>query len=132
MTQLKKNSIETPIIHYYRKLNSTAAVVAPIYQTATFRGVSGEDFAKRAGEARHPEFYTRYGNPTLSQVESVLAALEGTESALVTASGLGAVSASVLTIASKSDHIVAQTNHYGGTTNLLQKLVPRFGVEVTQ
>ena len=90
MTQRNKNSVETRLIHGDRKLNSTSAVVAPIYQTATFRGVSGEDFAKRAGEARHPEFYTRYGNPTLSQVESVLAALEGTESALVTASGMAA------------------------------------------
>ncbi|PYY24154.1 MAG: methionine gamma-lyase [Acidobacteria bacterium] len=132
MTQRNKNSVETRLIHGDRKLNSTSAVVAPIYQTATFRGVSGEDFAKRAGEARHPEFYTRYGNPTLSQVESVLAALEGTESALVTASGMAAVSATVLTILGKGDHVVAQTNHYGGTTNLLQRLIPRFGIEVTQ
>lgn len=132
MTRSKHDSIETLLIHADRDLNSTSAVVAPIYQTANFRGDSGEDFANRAGEARHPEFYTRYGNPTLSQVESVLAALEGTESALVTGSGMAAVSATVLTIVGKGDHVVAQTNHYGGTTNLLQKLLPRFGVEVTQ
>ena len=132
MTRSNKDSIETRLIHADRDLNSTSAVVAPIYQTANFRGDSGEDFAKRAGEARHPEFYTRYGNPTLSQVESVLAELEGTESALVTGSGMAAVSATVLTIVSKNDHVVAQTNHYGGTTNLLQKMLPRFGVEVAQ
>src|SRR5205085_11523554 len=129
---VSKDSIDTRLIHADRKLNPTSAVVPPIYQTATFRGDSGEDFARRAGEARHPEFYTRYGNPTLSQVESVLAALEGTESALVTASGMAAVSATVLTILGKGDHVVAQTNHYGGTTNLLQRLIPRFGIEVTQ
>ena len=84
---VSKDSIDTRLIHADRKLNPTSAVVPPIYQTATFRGDSGEDFARRAGEARHPEFYTRYGNPTLSQVESVLATLEGTESALVTGSG---------------------------------------------
>ncbi|HZZ15406.1 MAG TPA: aminotransferase class I/II-fold pyridoxal phosphate-dependent enzyme, partial [Candidatus Sulfotelmatobacter sp.] len=105
---------------------------APIFQTANFRGDSAEDFANRAGEARHSEFYTRYGNPTLSQVESVLAALEGSESALVTASGMGAVSAAVLSIVSKGDHVVAQSNHYGGTLNLLKSFLPRFGVEVTQ
>src|SRR5438270_13715495 len=132
MDHLNKASVETRLIHGDRKLNSTSAVVAPIYQTATFRGVSGEDFAKRAGEARHPEFYTRYGNPTLSQVESVLAALEGAESALVTASGMGAVSATILSIVSKGDHVVAQSNHYGGTLNLLKSFLPRFGVEVTQ
>src|SRR5437660_6842464 len=129
---VSNDSIDTRLIHADRKLNPTSAVVPPIYQTATFRGDSGKDFARRAGEARHPEFYTRYGNPTLSQVESVLATLEGTESALVTGSGMAAVSATVLTIVGKGDHVVAQANHYGGTTNLLQKLLPRFGVDVTQ
>ncbi|HJW99750.1 MAG TPA: aminotransferase class I/II-fold pyridoxal phosphate-dependent enzyme, partial [Terriglobales bacterium] len=129
---LNNASVETRLIHSDRHLNSSSAVAPPIYQTATFRGDSAEDFAQRAGEPRHPEFYSRYGNPTLSQVESVLAALEGAESALVTGSGMAAVSATVLTIAGQGTHVVAQTNHYGGTTNLLQKLVPRFGVEVTQ
>jgi cystathionine beta-lyase/cystathionine gamma-synthase len=125
-------SIETLLIHSDRHLNATSAVVAPIYQTATFRGDSGADFAERAGEARHPEFYTRYGNPNLNQVESVLATLEGAESALVTGSGMGAVSATVLAIVTHGSHVIAQTNHYGGTLNLLQKLLPKFGVEVTQ
>src|SRR5438270_3319092 len=129
---LNNTSIETRLIHTDRDLNSTSAVVAPIYQTANFRAGSAQDFAHRAGEPRHPEFYTRYGNPTLSQVESVLAALEGAESALVTASGMGAASAAVLSIVSKGDHVVAQENHYGGTLNLLKSFLPRFGVEVTQ
>ncbi|MBV9144305.1 MAG: PLP-dependent transferase, partial [Acidobacteria bacterium] len=84
---IKHASIDTRLIHTDRPLNSTSAVVAPIYQTATFRGSSAEDFAQRAGEPRHAEFYTRYGNPTLQQVESVLADLEGAEAALVTGSG---------------------------------------------
>src|SRR5207302_1604559 len=104
----------------------------PIFQTANFRGDSAEDFAHRAGDARHPEFYTRYGNPTLNQVESVLADLEGAESALVTASGMGAISAAVFGIVNRGDHVVAQISHYGGTDNLLQKLLPRFGVETTR
>jgi methionine-gamma-lyase len=129
---LKNASVETRLIHSDRELNSTSAVVAPIYQTATFRGDSAQDFARRAGEPRHPEFYSRYGNPTLNQVEGVLATLEGAESALVTASGMGAVSAAVLSLVSHGEHVVAQTNHYGGTLNLLKNLLPRFGVEVTQ
>jgi methionine-gamma-lyase len=129
---LKNASVETRLIHSDRPLNHTSAVVAPIFQTANFRGDSAEDFAKRAGEPRHPEFYTRYGNPTLSQVEEVLAGLEGAESALVTSSGMGAVSAAVLSIVDHGSHIVAQTNHYGGTLNLLNNFVPKFGVEVTK
>jgi methionine-gamma-lyase len=125
-------AIETLLIHADRRLNPTSAVAPPIFQTATFRGDSAEDFARRAGEARHPEFYTRYGNPTLSQVESILAALEGAESALVTASGMAAASTAVLTFTGHGTHVVAQTNHYGGVLNLLRDLLPRFGVEVTQ
>ena len=132
MKSLDQASIETRLIHSDRHLNATSAVVPPIFQTATFRGDSATDFAKRAGEARHPEFYTRYGNPTLNQVEAVLAGLEGAESALVTGSGMGAVSAAVLSVVTQGNHVVAQKSHYGGTLNLLQNLLPRFGVEVTQ
>jgi len=129
---LKNASVETRLIHTDRDLNSTSSVAVPIYQTATFRGDSARDFATRASQPRHPEFYTRYGNPNLQQVESVLASLEGSEAALVTASGMGAVSATVLALLNKGDHIVAQENHYGGTLNLLRSFLPRFGVEVTQ
>ncbi|HVH86291.1 MAG TPA: PLP-dependent aspartate aminotransferase family protein [Terriglobales bacterium] len=129
---LKNASIETKLIHTDRALNSTSSVAAPIFQTATFRGDSAQDFANRASHPRHPEFYTRYGNPTLNQAESVLASLEGAEAALVTASGMGAVSATVLAIVSQGDHVVAQQNHYGGTLNLIKSFLPRFGVEVTQ
>lgn len=125
-------SVETRLIHSDRCCNATSAVAPPIFQTATFRGDSAEDFAHRASDPRHPEFYTRYGNPTVSQAEAVLAALEGAESALMTASGMGAVSATVLSIVSQGSHVLAQTNHYGGTANLLEKVLPKFGVEVTQ
>jgi methionine-gamma-lyase len=129
---LKDAATETKVIHLDRALNATSAVSPPIFQTANFRSDSAEDFAQRAGQARHPEFYTRYGNPNLSQVEAVLADLEGAESALVTASGMGAITAAVLTIVHNGAHVVAQKNHYGGTLNLLRNLLPKFGVEVTQ
>jgi methionine-gamma-lyase len=132
MKSTKQLSLETRAIHIDRTLNHTSAVAPPIYQTATFRATSSDDFAHRSSEPRHPEFYSRYGNPNLAQVERVLADLEGAESALVAGSGMAAVSASVLSIVNHGDHVLAQANHYGGTLNLLQKLLPRFGVEVTQ
>jgi methionine-gamma-lyase len=125
-------SYETLLIHADRFANATSSVAPPIFQTATFRGSSAEDFAERAGRPRHPEFYTRYGNPTLDQAQQVLAGLEGAESALVTASGMAAVSDIALTFLGQGNHIVAQTNHYGGTLNLLHDVLPRFGVEITQ
>jgi methionine-gamma-lyase len=134
-TRAEKNgawSPDTAAIHSDRHLNTTSAVIAPIFQTANFVGSSAEDFAERAGQPRHPQFYTRYSNPTLQQAEHILAALEGAEAALVTASGMGAVTAAVLSVVHAGTHVVAQTNHYGGTLNLLRDLLPRFGVSVTQ
>jgi methionine-gamma-lyase len=125
-------SVETKLIHTDRPLNATSALSPPIFQTSTFRADSAADFTHRSDQPRHPEFYARYGNPNALQVESVLAALEGAEAALVTASGMAAVSATVLTIAEKGAHVVAQSNHYGASVTLLQQLLPRFGVEVTQ
>ncbi len=131
-SHLDSASIETLLIHADRLCNTTSSVAPPIFQTASFRGDSAEDFLRRAREPRHPEFYSRYGNPTLSQAEAVLASLEGADSALVTASGMAAVSTSVLTFLQQGAHVVAQINHYGGTLNLLRDVLPRFGVEVTQ
>lgn len=130
--ELKSTSIETQLIHADRHLNATSAVAPPIFQTATFRAESAEHFTHLAEEQRPPEFYTRYGNPTVQQAESVLATLEGAETALLMASGMGAVSAAVLSIVEKGSHVVAQTNHYGATVTLLKRVLPRFGVEVTQ
>lgn len=125
------DSIDTLLIHADRELNTSSAVAPPIYQTANFRAPSAAEFARRAEEKRSPEYYTRYGNPTLAQAEKVLAVLENAEAALVTASGMAAVSSVVLTIAGQGAHIVAQTSHYGGTHTLLRDLVPRFGISVT-
>ena len=129
---LKNLADETLAVHADRHLQHGAAVAPPIYQTATFRGFSTEDFAERSFTPRHPEFYTRYGNPTLNQAEAVLASLEGAETALLTASGMAAVTSTVLTLVSRGDHIVAQKNHYGGTHSLLNNFLPRYGVESTQ
>ena len=125
-------ALATQLIHADRHLNSTTAIAPPIYQTATFRADSAEDFIVRAGQPRHPEYYTRFGNPTHSQVESVLAAAEGAEAAVVTASGMAAAATAVLSFVRQGDHIVAQWNHYGGTVTLLRDFLPKFGVDVTQ
>jgi methionine-gamma-lyase len=124
-------ALDTLLIHADRALNPTASVAPPIYQTATFRAESAEDFAMRAGQPRHPQYYTRFANPNHAQVESVLAAAEGAEAALVTASGMAAISTAVLAVVGQGAHIVAQENHYGGTTTLLRDFLPRFGVEAT-
>jgi methionine-gamma-lyase len=106
-------------------------VTPPIYQTSTFRAPSVEEFARMAVEKRNDHFYTRCGNPTLSEAEDVLAQLEGGESALVTGSGMAAISTTVLTFVSAGDQVIAQHVHYAGTTSFLREFLPRFGVTVS-
>ena len=129
---LKRASLETLLIHADREFKTTSAVAAPIYQTANFAGNSPEDFLERSSRPRHPEFYTRYRSPNAAQVEVVLAKLEGAEAALLTGSGMGAVTLAVLGLIEHGMHVVAQTCHYGGTLTLLRDVLPRFGVTVTQ
>jgi cystathionine beta-lyase/cystathionine gamma-synthase len=121
----------TRAVHSDRELNETHSVAPPIFQASTFFADSAEEFLRSATEPRHPGFYTRYANPTHQQAEAVIAALEGTESALLLGSGMAAISTTVLSFVSKGDHVVAQKHHYAGTLGLLQDFASRFGVEVT-
>ncbi len=119
------------VIHADEASEASASVAPPLYQTSTFRAETAEEFAAMATEARHPRYYTRYGNPTLARAEAVVAALEGAEAALVTASGMGAISTAVLTLVGQGDHVIAQRNHYMGTSKLLAEFLPRFGITST-
>lgn len=122
---------QTKCVHAAREFNRTSAISSPIWQTTTFRAESSEHFAALAKSVKPSEYYSRYGNPTHEQVEAVMAALEGGEAALVTASGMGAICASVMCLLEKGDHVVAQRNLYAGTAALLEDLLPRWGIEST-
>ena len=80
---------------------------------------------------RSGEFYGRYANPTVTSFEDAVAALEGAESSLAFASGMGAISTTVLALCSAGDHIVAQRQLYSATLAFLQGPCARFGIEVT-
>ena len=106
--------------------------VAPaIHASSTYLARSAEEFDRIAGDTRPSRFYARYGNPTAARAEQVLAALEGTEAALLFSSGMGAISTTVLASVGAGEHVVAQCNHYMGTIRLLTELLPRFGVTCT-
>lgn len=123
---------ETHVLHADAHLGEDAAsVVAPIHYSATFKARDAADFADMATQPRHSGFYTRYGNPTHERVCAILAELEGTEAALLTASGMGAISTTVLALVSAGDHVIAQSRHYMSTTKLFEEVLPRFGVEVS-
>ena len=105
---------QTKCIHAPREFNHTSAVSPPIWQTTTFLAESSEHFEALAKSVKPSEYYSRYGNPTHNQVEAVMATIEGGEAALVTASGMGAICTSVMSLLDRGDHVVAQRNLYAG------------------
>jgi cystathionine beta-lyase/cystathionine gamma-synthase len=86
---------------------------------------------KRWAEGKSPAYiYTRYGNPTLAIAEAKIAALEGAEAAIVTASGSAAISSALLALLRAGDELIATRQLYGGSYRLLRDTLPRFGITV--
>jgi cystathionine beta-lyase/cystathionine gamma-synthase len=114
--------------------DADSALVPPIVYSATFTARDAQEFAAMASQPRHARYYTRYGNPLHEQVAAQLVALEGageTHGALLTASGMGAITLLLLGLLKAGDHVVAQTNHYMATAKHCAELLPRFGVRCT-
>lgn len=121
---------ETQAIRAGRSDNDRA--LAPIlWASSTFVTPTVEEGRRMATGVGSTRFYSRYGNPTVAAFEEAIAQLEGAEAARAFASGMGAISAVVLGLCSKGDHIVAQRQLYAGTQLLLQTVCPRFGIDVT-
>jgi methionine-gamma-lyase len=125
-------SSSTVAIHADRDVHPSRAVAPPIYQTAAFWAEDAQQFAQAAIDRRGHDFYTRYGNPNHAQVAAVVAELEHTEAAIVTASGMAALTTAVLALVSAGDHVIGQKSTYGGTASVLLNLLPRLGVSTTQ
>ncbi|MDH3595379.1 MAG: PLP-dependent aspartate aminotransferase family protein [Rhodospirillales bacterium] len=89
-------------------------------------GFSAQDLGDEA-----PFIYTRWGNPTVRQLEDKLAALEGAEAGLCFASGMAASAAVLLGVLGAGDHLVVSDTNYAGTAELVRKTLPRLGIAVT-
>jgi len=103
-------------------------VTTPIYQTASFE-VTDNDQQVRATST--DMFYTRYGNPTHTVAERAIAELEGADAALLFASGMNAITTSMLSLLKSGEHVVAQRDIYGGATKFFSQWLPKFGIETT-
>lgn len=106
------------------------ALSTPIYQSSTYYFDSCEQGGRRFAGEEAGFIYSRLGNPTSSVLEAKVAALEGGEAALATASGMGAISSTLWTIAKAGAHIIADGTLYGCTFALLNHGLTRYGVEV--
>ena len=103
----------------------------PIYQAVTFSAESAAELADVLGDKIPGYSYSRIDNPTSAALASALAEIEGAQAAYVFASGMAAVHATFVSLLKQGDHVVAARQIYGSVQHLLDKILPRFGVETT-
>lgn len=114
----------------HRHLSRTPPIVPPIYQTTIFLldDVSYDDIIETGG--LNEDWYSRFHNPTVAATAEEVARLEGAPAALMTSSGMAAISSTLVTLCAAGDRIVAARELYGDTFDLLTRDLPRLGVEV--
>ncbi|MFK7957863.1 MAG: PLP-dependent aspartate aminotransferase family protein [Lysobacterales bacterium] len=119
------SKLDTAVIHGGEiRPRIAGAVSLPIFQSATFESTPGVGY--------HDLGYIRLNNtPNHDALHAKLAALEGGEAGLVAASGMAAITTSLLTVLKAGDHLLAQDCLYGGTQDFLSEDLPALGIEVT-
>ena len=110
---------------------ATGALDTPVYMSSTFVIADTDQMAAIFAEEKPGYVYNRYGNPTVKVLEDKMAALEGGEAGVATASGMAAISSAILSWVNSGDHVVAARAIYGAAYNFIDKKLPRMGVERT-
>jgi O-acetylhomoserine (thiol)-lyase len=129
MKNLKTASKALHAGHNTSLTQGTRAV--PIYQSTSYVFDNTDHAADLFSLKVSGYIYTRLNNPTNDVLEQRLAAIEGGIGAAVFASGTAAISTCLLTLLKSGDHIVSSSSLYGGTYNLLNVILPRFGITTT-
>src|SRR6202521_701938 len=109
-----------------------APVGTEICRSSTFTFASTEEMKQWAEGKSKAYIYTRYGNPTLTVAQEKIAALEGAEAAIVTSSGMAAISSALLAALKASDEVISTAQLYGGTYRLMRDVFPNMGIVVRQ
>src|SRR3984885_5524082 len=107
-------------------------VSAPICRTSTFTFSSTAEMKRWAEGKSKAYIYSRYGNPSLAIVEAKIAAMEGAEAAVVTASGMAAIAHALLSALKAGDEVISTAQVYGGTYRLMRDVFPNLGITVRQ
>ncbi|KRS12427.1 O-succinylhomoserine sulfhydrylase [Roseovarius atlanticus] len=122
----------TKLVHGGTRRSQYGEVSEAIFLTQGFVYDSAEAAEARFLQAGEDEFiYARYGNPTVAMFEDRIAALEGTEAAFATASGMAAVSGALMSMLKAGDHVVSARALFGSCLYVLEEILTRYGVEVT-
>ena len=125
-------SNSTKAVHGGIRRSQYGEVSEAIFMTQGFVYDSAEQAEARFEKAGPDEFiYARYGNPTVAMFEDRIAALEGTEDAFATASGMAAVNGAMMSVLKAGDHVVSARALFGSCLYIAEEILPRFGVEVT-
>src|SRR5699024_3720098 len=109
---------------------TTGSRAVPIHQTTSYVFRDTDHARDLFALAEPGNIYTRIMNPTTDAFEQRVALLEDGSAAVGVASGMAAITYSILNVASSGDEIVADSNLYGGTHNLFEHTLPRFGIKV--
>src|SRR5450631_3164782 len=110
---------------------TTGSRAVPIYQTTSYVFRDSDHAASLFNMERAGHVYSRISNPTVAVLEERVAALEGGVGAIGTAIGQAALHLAITTLLGAGSHIVASRSLYGGSHNLLDYTLPRFGIETT-
>lgn len=113
-----------------QRFHASVPVGTSIARTANFTFADTEEIKRWAEGKSSAYIYTRYGNPTLAIAEKKIAALEGAEAAIVTASGMAAISSSLLSVLKAGDEVIATRALYGGSYRLMRDIFPRMAIVV--
>ncbi|HXM99452.1 MAG TPA: aminotransferase class I/II-fold pyridoxal phosphate-dependent enzyme [Candidatus Dormibacteraeota bacterium] len=108
----------------------SSSVGVDICRTSTFTFPSTAEMKRWAEGKSDAYIYTRYGNPTLTIAEKKIAVLEAAEAAIVTASGMAAISSSLLAVLKSGDELISTAQIYGGTYRLMRDVFPNFGIKI--
>lgn len=109
---------------------ATGASAPPIHMSSTFVGEDVSGFSAHDIRDDSPYAYARWANPTVDMLERKIAALQGAQACLCTASGMAAASAIFFTFLSAGDHVVVSDVSYAGVAELARDTLPRLGIEV--
>jgi cystathionine beta-lyase/cystathionine gamma-synthase len=105
------------------------AVVSPVFHSSTYKFADFEEMRRYArGELPDAFFYSRYANPTVTEVERKIAELEQAEACVVTSSGSAAAFCAMAALCESGDEIIACDSVYGGSIKILTKILSRWGV----
>lgn len=135
MSPMSDHSLEaglsTRAVHAGEERDDSGALEPPLVLSSAFALGTADEAAGAFRGENDRWIYGRWGNPTVRQLEHKLAALEGAEAAVATASGMAAVTGALLATLRAGDHVVAPLAFYGESARLLRERLPAFGIETT-